>query len=181
MLEVWKDVEGYNGLYQISNLGRVRNNKGLIMKQKPSKDGYVRIPLFKDGKYTVKYVHILVAKAFIPNPEGKSEVNHIDAVKSNNCCSNLEWVTRSENYFHAVSLGLRPINQTIGKHGTDNPCVKPVYQYGLDGHFIKKWDSREQAAKFYGCVPNSISKCMNGVRQSCKGYIWKHQPPDAVI
>lgn len=177
MIEIWKDVDGYEGIYQISNLGRVRNKIGLVLKQKPSKDGYVRILLCKDGKYKAKYVHILVAKAFIPNPDCKPEVNHIDANKSHNSSDNLEWVTRRENHFHAVSLGLKPINPMIGKRGINNPYVKPVYQYDLQGNFVKKWRSREEAANYYHCHPNSISRCMNGVRQSCKGYIWKRLSP----
>lgn len=173
MVEIWKDIEGYEGIYQISNIGRVRNKNGLILRQRASKDGYVRILLYNKQKYKAKYVHILVAKAFILNPDNKPEVNHIDANKSNNSFDNLEWVTRQENHFHAVENGLKPVNPTIGKYGLDNPCVKPVYQYDLQGNFIKMWRSREEAATFYHCQPNSLSKCMNGVRKSCKGYIWK--------
>lgn len=176
MIEIWKDIEDYEGIYQVSNLGQIRNNRGCILRQKPSKDGYVRILLCKDNKYKSKYVHIIVAKAFVPNPFNKPEVNHIDAVKSHNTSNNLEWVTTRENHFHAVAHGLKPINPTIGKHGADNPCVKPVYQYDLQGNFIKKWRSREEAAIYYCCQPNSISRCMNGVRKSCKGYIWKRIP-----
>lgn len=177
MQEIWKDIQGYEGLYQISNFGRVKNSKDFIMRQKASKDGYIRIQLYKDKKYVVKYVHILVASAFIPNTNHKSEVNHIDADKSNNNVNNLEWVTRSENHHHAVRMGLKPICPTIGKYGKDNPCVKPIYQYDLNGKFLKKWDCREDAANYYHCTKNSISRCMNGVRKSCKGYIWKHTPP----
>lgn len=177
MKEIWKDIVGYDGKYQISTLGRIRNHNGLIMKQKPSKDGYIRILLFNNKKYKAEYVHILVAKAFLPNPKIKSEVNHIDANKSNNTLHNLEWVTRRENHFHAVSLGLKPENPTKGKSYNENPCVKPIYQYNKQGKFIKKWDSRKDAAIFYKCNPNSISRAMNGERKSCKGFIWKHTPP----
>lgn len=177
MSEIWKDIQNYNGLYQISNLGRIRNKSNKIMHTKPSKDGYVRILLFKDGKYKSHYVHILVAKAFIPNPTNKAEVNHIDANKSNNCVSNLEWVTRSENHYHAVKMGLKPICPTIGKFGKDNPSSKPVYQYSLDGSFIKKWDCRSDAARFYKCNPNTISNAVNGYIKSCKGFVWKSTPP----
>lgn len=177
MNEVWKDIDGYDGKYLVSNLGRIKNRNGLIMHQKPSKDGYIRILLFNNGKYKAEYPHILVAKAFLPKPEEKLEVNHIDANKSNNTLQNLEWVTRRQNHFHAVSLGLKPENPTKGKSYKENPCVKPVYQYDRKGNFIKKWDSRREAAAFYNCDPNSISRAMNGERESCKGYVWKHTPP----
>lgn len=174
--EVWKDIDGYGGRYQISNLGRVKNSTGLIMAQKPSKrDGYVRLLLFNNGKYKAEYVHILVAKHFIEKPsKEKTEVNHIDANKSNNTVSNLEWVTKRENHAHAVNLGLKPINPTIGKYGSDNPCTKPAFQYSLSGEFIKEWRSRADAAAYCGCSENSISRCMNGVRKTCKGFIWRH-------
>lgn len=176
MVEIWKDVTGYVGLYQVSNLGRVRNKSGLIMSQKPSKrDGYVRLLLYKAGKYKAEYVHILVAQQFLQKPSFDSaEVNHIDANKSNNVVSNLEWVTKRENHFHAVRLGLKPVNPTIGKYGSDNPCSKPIFQYTTDGVFIREWKSRDEAASYYGCTPNSISRCMNGVRKTCKGFLWKH-------
>lgn len=182
MEEVWKDIAEYDGLYQVSNFGRVRNAKGLIMKQKPSKDGYVRIQLFKDGRYKAQYVHILVASQFLDKPRiEKVEVNHIDANKSNNVVSNLEWVTRRENHYHAVAMGLKPVCPTVGKYGADNPCVKPVYQYDKDGNFLKKWRTRSEAASFFHCTPSSLSRCMNGGRKSCKGFVWKREPPDSII
>lgn len=175
MEEIWKNIDGYGGRYQISNLGNVRNRQGLFMAQKPSKDGYVRLLLAKNGKYKAEYVHRLVAKAFIPNPENKSEVNHIDGNKANNKASNLEWATTYENHQHAVALGLKPICPTIGKCASDNPCSKPVLQYDMDGNLIREWKSRIDAARFVGCCPNSITRCVNGVRRSCKGFVWKRK------
>lgn len=177
MNETWKDIQNYEGLYQVSNLGNVKNYKGLIMKQKPSKDGYVRILLCKNGKYKSFYVHILVAKAFIDNPNNKSEVNHIDGNKANNTSSNLEWVSRLENHFHAVKMNLKPACPTIGKFGSEHPTSKAIYQYSKEGVFIKKWDCRGDAASYYGCTPNSITRCISGFRKTCKGYIWKLTPP----
>lgn len=174
--EEWKQIPDYEGLYQASNFGRIKNKKGLIMKQNIGDNGYKRISLYKDKRYKLEYVHILVAKSFIPNPLNKSEVNHKDAIKTNNNVNNLEWVTRRENHFHAVAMGLKPICPTKGKYDTDNPCVKPIYQYDLNGNFIKKWDSRNQAAFYYNVTPNSISRCMNGVRKTCKGFIWRRNP-----
>jgi hypothetical protein len=117
MTEIWVDVEGYEGLYQVSNLGRVRTvervverptgnfkQKQFILKEQKNGD-YCVARLTKEGKRKIYCVHQLVAKAFIPNPENKPEVNHKDLDKSNNCVDNLEWATRSENMKHAYDNG----------------------------------------------------------------------------
>lgn len=109
-MEEWRAIAGYEGLYEVSNLGRVRSlkywggNRVAILKQATSKRGYKKIALTSEKKTFL--IHRLVAQAFIPNPENKPEVNHIDGNKQNNCVNNLEWVTGSENNIHAVySLG----------------------------------------------------------------------------
>lgn len=110
MKEIWKDIEGYEGLYQVSNLGRVRSldrkvwnytKKGRILKPHSNGHSYQNVSLHKENK-TEKhlYIHILVAKAFLPNPDNKTEVNHKDFNKLNNRVDNLEWVTRDENKQH---------------------------------------------------------------------------------
>lgn len=122
VIELWKDIEGFEGSYQVSSTGRVRsldrevitkngqkrNYKGKLMKQRPDKDGYLMVTLSLDGKYTTFQAHRLVAEAFIENSENKSEVNHIDLVKDNNSVENLEWTTRQENADHyADSTGTK--------------------------------------------------------------------------
>ena len=97
MEEVWKDILEYEGLYQISNLGRVKNNKNLIMKNRITPNGYYKIALSKDGICKHYNIHRLLAIAFIPNPDNKPYVDHIDINKKNNDLSNLRWVTNSEN------------------------------------------------------------------------------------
>lgn len=118
--EIWKDIEGYEGLYQVSNYGRVKsfdqfinqkNNskalrKGRILKQSKNKDGYLRLRLVKNKKGKTFFVHRLVAKTFISNPRKLNEVNHKDGNKENNNADNLEWCNRSENISHAYKLGL---------------------------------------------------------------------------
>jgi len=119
MKEIWKDIKGFKGLYQISNLGRVKSLKKkrgfLILKEKILKShldnlGYQMLTLVKNKKHKQYRIHRLVAIAFISNLNNKKEVNHIDGNKSNNNILNLEWSTRSENMKHADKMGLRNIN-----------------------------------------------------------------------
>lgn len=107
MKEIWKDVKGYEGYYQVSNLGRVKRLK--VLKSRVNKNGYRLVNLYKNSKGRTFYVHILVAKNFIDHNylEKKLHCNHIDGVKINNTLSNLEVVTRSENEKHAFRIGLK--------------------------------------------------------------------------
>lgn len=120
-MEIWKDIKGFNGLYQVSNLGRVKKTyrkltrlvnpkyatKEIILKGGIFSNGYLFVSLTTDKyKYKSHLVHRLVAEAFIENPLNKTDVNHIDGNKQNNKVENLEWVTRSENLAHAVKIGL---------------------------------------------------------------------------
>lgn len=121
MTEVWRDISGYTGVYQVSNLGRVRSldryekcgtfirkRKGKVLHQSVNRGGYLQLSLLKDGISHTKEVHRLVAQAFLPNTDNLPEVNHIDCDKTNNSVDNLEWVTREENTAHALFHGLKP-------------------------------------------------------------------------
>lgn len=116
MKELWKEIKGYDGFYKISNHGRILSTGGqcgtvhrkpLIRKTGMTRDGYENIPLNAKGKNKTYRVHRLVAEYFIPNPENKETVNHIDGDKLNNHVSNLEWATREENIQHSYDLGLK--------------------------------------------------------------------------
>lgn len=128
MTEVWKSVEGYEGLYEVSNMGNVRGLTrtiaskdgkpltvhGRYLKHLLNEKGYVCVVLSKNNIRKKYKVHRLVAKAFIDNPNGKKEVNHINGDKTDNRPSNLQWVTRSENVTHAYKNGLQPKGQCRG-------------------------------------------------------------------
>lgn len=119
--EEWRDVIGYEGLYQISNLGRVKSfkrDKRRILRAHIDWHGeYFMVALYKNNKSKLSRVHILVAKAFIPNDDKKPFVNHMDGNKQNNIANNLEWVTQSENQKHAYKLGLMR-----ARRGTESSC-----------------------------------------------------------
>lgn len=144
-LEEWRDIVGYEGLYQVSNLGRVKsvphlvkNRSGCrmlperILKQRNSSWGgnYLQVQLYNRQNRECKAVHRLVAEAFHINPENKCDVNHIDGNKQNNCASNLEWATRSENIQHAMNTGLHGRS----RKGKGYPGV--VYIKKLDKYWV---------------------------------------------
>ncbi|KDE37385.1 hypothetical protein AW40_06920 [Kosakonia radicincitans UMEnt01/12] len=117
--EVWSDIDGYSGAYQISNRGRARSIKGdgtfKVLKPNLLRRGYFSFRLYRDKKQKAFTVHRLVALHFIPNPEGKEQVNHINGIKADNRAENLEWVTKSENQKHAFRNGL---NINLKGHGS---------------------------------------------------------------
>lgn len=106
MNEIWADINGFNGFYQISNMGRVRSPHG-IRAISQTKDGYYKVRLLHAGKDITARIHRLVAEAFIPRILGKDTVNHIDGNKANNNVNNLEWANRHEQLDHAYKLGLK--------------------------------------------------------------------------
>lgn len=103
-MENWKDIAGYEGRYQVSDMGRVRNKTGRILSPAKNSRGYQRVLLCKDGKKKNHSVHRLVALAFVPIGREGLEVNHINGIKTDNRAENLEWVTRSENMAHLAAM-----------------------------------------------------------------------------
>lgn len=188
MEEIWKDIEGYEGLYQISNLGRVRSldrymkngtsnqyiRKGKILIQQKGTGNYIQVCLSKNCKGKCYKLHRLVAEAFIPNIENKPDINHIDGNKSNNCANNLEWCTKSENMKHAARTGLFvPYNK--GKRGKECHSSKKVAMIDKDtGKILRYFDSEKEGALFLGKNDKSnISSCCQQRSKTAYGYKWK--------
>ncbi len=155
--EQWKDIPDFDGLYQISNYGRIKSFKsaasGKILSVTNKTGWYLSVVLIHNRIRFTKRIHRLVAEAFIPNPENKNEVNHIDCDKQNNNVNNLEWVTKSENVKHAVK-NVPSMLKGINQH---NKLVRPqkVAQLYLNG-FTKAifTNCKEAAAKTGICARN---------------------------
>ena len=166
MSEEWRDVVGYEGLYQVSDQGRVKSlkwNKERILKPSMDKDGYLLVTLCAGGKPKTLKVHRLVCEAFHENLENKSDVNHLNEIKTDNRASNLEWCTRRDNINH----GSR--NERLGK-----ALSKPVGQYMSDGDLVKIWPSVIEAQRQTGFSSASISLAANGKSKQAHGYRWEY-------
>lgn len=175
MQEIWKDVPNYVGLYQISNLGRVKSTpatrgyKEKILKNIP-RNGYLSVILCNNKEQKNVFVHRLVAECFVPNPENKPIVNHIDGNKANPCAENLEWCTQQENIDHAINNGLFCLSKTSKR---DN---RFVYQFNTDGELIKIWKSVPEIASSTNYKKKTIYNCIYGERKTAYGYIWSKTP-----
>ena len=163
--EIWRDVVGYEGLYNVSDFGRVKSfHNGKIIIRKPAfSNGYLKVSLCKDGSIRTHKIHTLVAKAFIPNPENKPSVNHIDGNKTNNCVENLEWSTQTENMQHASQIGLL---KHQGLKGSDDPSSKfsdEDIRYIRENCILGSKNFGAQAfAKMYGVHSKTISRIVHG-------------------
>ena len=156
MIEKWKDVVGYEGLYKISNFGRVKG-KHRIKSQLDNGKGYLIVHLYKNGKPRWHLVHRLVAKAFIENTENKPTVNHIDGNRKNNKSTNLEWATYSENNLHSYQY-----------NGKKPPRAKAIYCVETG----EVYRSSYEASRRTGFVQTSINKCVNGRQKTVGGTHW---------
>ena len=180
MNETFKPIEEFRGAYLISNLGRVKSlNYGKTKRAEflnpiNHHGGYQVVHLCKDGKVYNRMIHTLVAKAFIPNPDNKPLVNHIDGNKHNNVASNLEWVTYKENVRHAIRIGIKDPHSNNIPMGKDNIHSKPILQYTKSGEFVKRWDCISDAARAVGCNPCMLVNNASGRTKSARGFIWKY-------
>ena len=169
-MEIWEDIEGYEGIYQVSSLGRIKrlykNGKERILKLRSDRDGYLNVGLCKEGRVKSRGVHRLVAQAFIPNPDNKSQVNHRDENKSNNKVENLEWVTGKEN----INYGTR--TERSGKSQTnDKKRSQPIYGINIKTNERIEFPSTREAQR-NGFSSGHIVDCLKGRRKSHKCYKW---------
>ncbi len=152
--EIWMPVTGFEGYYEVSILGRVKNSRrGSLIKSHPDKDGYLRVRFFIHNTKTKHSIHRLVANAFIPKHSPELQVNHIDGDKFNNAAPNLEWVTSRQNIHHAVDIGLRNHKGSANHFSSLNEAqvaeIKKKIQDGIKYRAI---------AQFYNVKTSCISK-----------------------
>ena len=166
--EIWKDLPDYNGVYQVSNLGRVKSFKwkkeGSLLKLQTNNVGYVYFSANKNNKKKIFKVHIVVCELFNgTKPTEKHQVNHIDGDKSNNNADNLEWNTPAKNTQHALNSGLKKSNTTK---------KKSVVQKTLNGEIINIYPSIRAAAKAVAGNPYGVSLACNKKLLTFKGFVW---------
>jgi len=173
-MEYWKDIEGYEGNYQVSSTGKIRSVQRIVKRGNNFKPvcerllryrvnkGYAYVVLSLRGKTRTVWIHKVVASTFIPNPNNFPCVNHKDENKLNNCVENLEWCTWSYNN----SYNDLRIRASISKR-------KPIIQYTKDNEFIREWSYAKEASDSLGINKRAIYACCNGSIKSSGGYIWK--------
>ena len=172
--EIWRTIKGYEGLYEVSNLGRVKSlskkikngqgyriTKERVLKNIKDSYNYEVVRLCRNCKNTQPKVHRLVAQAFIKNPNNKPQVNHKDGVKSNNFWKNLEWATCQDNIRHAYKTGLK-----------NSDSVKKKVAQIRDGKVLKIWKSQSEAARRTSTSHKTVSSCCRGDAKTAGGFRW---------
>lgn len=173
MVEEWRNIEGYTD-YMVSNLGRIKslnyNHTGneIILKSRKNKYGYLQIGLCKDGKQKNYKIHRLVAQAFIPNPENKKEVDHINTIRDDNRVENLRWSTRAEN----INNNLSKIKYSNCRLSFKNHKAKSILQLDKNMELIRKWDCSMDIERELGFKHQNISSVCLGKREISFGFKW---------
>lgn len=181
MKEIWKDINNYEGLYQVSNLGNIKSldkiikqknkvnqyqkhlYKGKVLKKQIQKNGYEVVNLYKEQQMSKKLVHRLVANAFISNESNMKYINHKDNNRKNNNVNNLEWCTQKEN-----------INYAYKKGNKIPPNMKKIFQLNNEERILNIFNSITEAERKTGIKASNISKCCRNLREKAGGYKWKY-------
>ena len=178
--EIWNNIEGFEGKYMVSSFGRVKSlnfGKETILKPRTDKDGYKLINLYKDKKSHTFKIHRLVAQAFIPNPDNKPHIDHINTNRTDNKVDNLRWCTPSENNLNPITYEKR-IGENcymFGIIGSKHRASKPVCKFTKKGIFIKEYDNAQEFAREHNLYSGSnVSSCCKGKLKTAYGYIWKY-------
>lgn len=197
MKEVWKNIKNYKGLYQVSNLGRIKSlkrnipftnrwgqrithlQKERILKAKKQFNGYLALSLSKDGEHKTYLVHRLVAEAFILKTDNKSQVDHINGDKTDNRVENLRWVTPKENCLNPLWVEKsKNVSEETRNKLSDKAKYshnKSVVQYTLDEKIVKEWVSIREIERQLGFKSSHICNCLKGRHKTAYGYIWKYK------
>lgn len=189
MEEIWKDIDGYEGLYRISNFGNVlslnyrKHGYAKLLTPKKSNSGRLWVELIKDGKKKQMLIHRLVGMAFIPNPDNLPQINHKDENPKNNRVDNLEWCTYHYNMLYTISRHPEKYPYASGAVTRKKPEKErkigkrmgfKINQYSMDGEFIKQWENSRTIFLLTGMSDWSISECCRGKRQKAYGFKWRY-------
>lgn len=201
-VEEWRPIVGFEGLYEVSSLGRIKalsktvtrksisyKLKEKILKPQPSGNGYLKICLHNNGRKKFLFVHRLVAEAFLPNPKNKPCIDHINTIRDDNRVNNLKWCTQKENCnnpitVHKMSESTKKVDKVkINKLLQDRSCQnasKMVYQYDLDGNYIRSFNSVIEAAIELNVPTKSLVAECNRRQHHFLGYLWYYDKLDRV-
>lgn len=195
MEEIWKDIEDYEGLYEVSSMGRIRSLdkfdsigryvKGKILQSILVKNGYMHITLCKGGEKHSFSIHRLVAEAFIPNPDNKPCIDHINTDRTDNRAENLRWVTYQENNNNPLTknkkCGENHPKPFKGIFGKEHPRSLPILQFTKEGGLIKIWDNTRSVEKETNISHSNICNVLKGKRDYAGGYKWKYYDKETYL
>lgn len=180
MTEMWKDIKGYEGIYQISNFGNVcslnygKRGYAKNLVPKVNNCGRLWVELFNNGVKRQFLIHRLVGEAFIPNPDNLPQINHIDENPKNNCVENLEWCTNEYNirYFRERHPSHARIRKNTERY--NRRLDKPVNQIDRGGNVVKQWKDARTVVVEMGFNQWSITQCCDGKRHTAYGFRWQY-------